>query len=136
MVAIQREHGIGLVQMIGCNSLAEIAERKGDLSRARALYQEGLQLRLDLLGASRLGYVHGTLVGSMLSLARVARAQGDEQAAAFYLAQALPMAEEMRDKELVGEITDLADEMNAVAAVLEDSRPPSSRADAGVAGAP
>ena len=75
MVDIQRRHGIGLVLMISCNSLAEIAERRGDLDRARHLYEEAVLLRREL-AAGRLGYVHGSLAGSMLSVARVAKAQG------------------------------------------------------------
>ncbi len=112
MVAIQRQHGIGLVLMVGCNSLAEVAERRGDLSRARALYEEALQLRRDL-GAARLGYVHGSLARSMLSVARVALAQGDRETASRHLAEALPLAEEMRDQELVAEIRHLTDEPSA-----------------------
>ncbi len=110
MVDIQRKHGIGLVLMVGCNSLGEVAERRGDLNRARALYEEALQLRRDL-GAARLGYVHGSLPGSMLSIARVARAQGDNATAELRLGEALPLAEEMRDEQLVKEIRALLDEV-------------------------
>ena len=112
MVATQRKHGIGLVLMIGCNSLGEIAERRGDLNRARALYEEALQLRKDL-GAARLGYVHGSLAHSMVSIARVARAQGDERLGGMYLAEALPLAEEMRNHDLIQEIRALLDRRGA-----------------------
>ena len=97
--------------MIGCNSLAEIAEGRGDLSGARDLYEEALQLRREL-GAGRLGYVHGSLAGSMLSVARVAGAQGDHDTAARHLAEALPLAEQMRNEALVKEIRGLHDELS------------------------
>jgi tetratricopeptide (TPR) repeat protein len=102
MVAIERAHGIGLVLMIGCKSLAELAEERGDLQRARALYEEALSLRRGL-GAARLGDVHGSLPQALLALGRVAAGLGDREAAQQALAEALPLAEELRDADTLAE---------------------------------
>ena len=110
MVAIQRAHGIGLVLMIGCKSLAELAEERGDLSRARALYEEALSLRRGL-GAARLGDVHGSLPQALLAVGRVAAGLGDREAARHALAEALPLAEELRDSETLAQAGRLMDEL-------------------------
>ena len=111
MVAIQRRHGIGLVQMIGCKSLAEVAEARGELHRARGLAEESLQLRREL-GAARLGYVHGSLPQALVTVARIALRQGDDDAASRALGEALPLAEEMRDADTVAEVRRLFDELH------------------------
>jgi tetratricopeptide (TPR) repeat protein len=110
MVRIEREHGIGLVLMIGCKSLAELAEERGDLERARALYEEALRLRRGL-GAARLGDVHGSLPQALMALGRVAAALGDREAAQQTVTEALPLAEELRDTDTLVEARRLLAEL-------------------------
>jgi tetratricopeptide (TPR) repeat protein len=66
----------GTPEMVGSNTMAEILEARDELDASRALWERAYQLRRDL-GASRMGYVHGSLPGSMLAVARVATKQGD-----------------------------------------------------------
>ena len=54
-----------------------------------------------------MGYVHGSLPGPMLAVARVASKQGDFATAAPLLTEALPIAEAMRDNALTGQIKEL-----------------------------
>lgn len=102
MAAIQREHGIGLVLMIACKSLAEIAEDRGDHEQALKLYEEALELRREL-GAARLGDIHGSLPGGLLAVARTSAILGDSQRANEAASEALPVAEELRDQEAIVE---------------------------------
>jgi non-specific serine/threonine protein kinase len=106
MIALCRQGRYGIAEMVGCNSLAEILEAREALEESRALLEHAYQLRLDL-GASRMGYVHGSLPGSMLALGRVAAKQGDIAAAKSLLAEALPMAMSMRDSTLINQIDEL-----------------------------
>ena len=102
MAEVQRAHGIGLVLMIACQSLAELAERRGDATSARALHEEALALRRGL-GAARLGYVHGSLPGGLVAVARAALAEGDLAAAAASAAEAVPLAVERREEATLAE---------------------------------
>ena len=108
MVAIQTEHGSRLELMIGLNSLGELAEHRGDFDRALELFGQALQMRQEL-GAVRLGYVHGSLARSLLAVARVSVAAGDREAARAALAEAVPVAEQMRDAETLDACRTLAD---------------------------
>ena len=99
--------------MVGCNSLAEILEAREVLEESRALLEHAYQLRQNL-GASRMGYVHGSLPGSMLALARVAAKQGDIATATPLLAEALPMALAMRDSNLKNQIKELTCHLEAI----------------------
>lgn len=99
MARIQREHGIGLVLMIACQSLAEIDEEQGDPESALSLYEEALALRRDL-GAARLGNIHGSLPSGLVAVARNAAASGDVERAMVTAGEALPLAEEIRDEEI------------------------------------
>lgn len=54
-----------------------------------------------------MGYVHGSLPGSMLAVARVASKQGDVATATPLLAEALPIAQAMRDTTLIRQIEEL-----------------------------
>ena len=107
MIALCVQGRYGIAEMVGCNSLAEILEAREALEESRALLEHAYQLRQNL-GASRMGYVHGSLPGSMLALARVAAKQGDIATATPLLAEALPMALVMRDSTLISQIEELA----------------------------
>ncbi len=96
MVRIQTVHGSRLELMIGHNSLGELAERRGDHEAAREHYVRGLDLRRNL-GAIRLGYAHGSLPLSLLALARVSRALGDDAAARAYASEGQAAAKQMQD---------------------------------------
>jgi predicted ATPase len=116
VVEIQRAAGIGLVLMIGVQSVAEIAEARGELDRARELQEEALALRRDL-GAARLGYVHGSLPGGLIAVARIALAQGDMETTRVAAAEALPLAEERHDAEQVAQARALLDAVSREDAV-------------------
>jgi non-specific serine/threonine protein kinase len=105
-IELAHRHGLDLVEMVGCNSLGSLMERREDLERARSLYERALDLRRGL-GAARLGYVHGSLPQSLVSIARVSAQQGQHDVASALLAEARPLAEEMRDAATVDEITAL-----------------------------
>jgi predicted ATPase/DNA-binding winged helix-turn-helix (wHTH) protein len=113
MIALCRHGRFGIAEMVGCNSLAEILEAREALEESRALLEHAYQLRQDL-GASRMGYVHGSLPGSMLALARVAGKQGDIATATPLLTEALPLALAMRDSKLISQIEELARRLGAV----------------------
>lgn len=102
MAELQRANGIGLVLMIACQSLAEIAEDRGEPREALVLYEEALELRRDL-GAARLGNIHGSLPSALVAVARAARASGDRDRALAAAGEALPVAEELRDDETLTE---------------------------------
>jgi predicted ATPase len=106
MCDLMRDHDIGLLLMVGGNSLAELAEDRGDLPAARTLLEEALGQRRQI-GAKQLGYVHGSLPRSMLALARVLGKQGHDHAASVLLEEALPLARELREAEAVDEIREL-----------------------------
>lgn len=106
MIELCVKGGYGIPEMVGSNTMAEILEAREELEASRALWERGYQLRRDL-GASRMGYVHGSLPGSMLAVARVASKQGDSTTAAALLTEALPIAQAMRDNALTGQIMEL-----------------------------
>ena len=95
--------GYGIAEVVGSNSLGEIFEERQELEQARALFERVYQLRQDLGGLST-GYVHGSLSSSMLAVARVAAKQGDFATASPLLADALPLAQAMRDSALTSQI--------------------------------
>ena len=103
MIAICVKGGYGIAEVVGSNSLGEIFEERQDLEQARALFERVYQLRQDL-GGLRTGYVHGSLSSSMLALGRVAAKQGDFATASPLLADALPLAQAMRDSALTSQI--------------------------------
>jgi tetratricopeptide (TPR) repeat protein len=105
-VELSHDHGNGLIEMVACNSLGLAFERREVLGRARALYERSLDVRRDV-GAARVGYVHGSLPQSLVSIARVAAKQGQHATASALLLEARPLAEEMRDGPTVDEITAL-----------------------------
>jgi hypothetical protein len=86
--------------------IAEIWEKRGELAKARQFWERALLLRRDV-GASRIGYVHGSMPTALLAVARVAMKQGEQATAGKLLREALPIAEEMRDVETTREIRDL-----------------------------
>jgi tetratricopeptide (TPR) repeat protein len=106
MIELCVKGGYGIPEMVGSNTMAEILEAREELEASRALWERGYQLRRNL-GASRMGYVHGSLPGSMLAVARVASKQGDSATAAALLTEALPIAQAMRDNALTGQIMEL-----------------------------
>ena len=106
MIALCVQGRYGIAEMVGCNSLAEILEARDSLQESRALLEHAYQLRQDL-GASRMGYVHGSLAGSMLALARVAAKQGDIATATPLLTEALALALAMRDSTLTSQIEEV-----------------------------
>jgi len=106
MCELMRDHDIGLLLMVGGNSLGALAEERGDLTEARAFFEEALARRRQI-GADQLGYVHGSLPRSMVDLARVLGKQGHPDAAAALLEDALPVARELRDVAAVDEIREL-----------------------------
>jgi hypothetical protein len=95
--------------------MAEILEARGELEASRALLERAYQLRCDL-GASRMGYVHGSMAGSMLAIARVAAKQGDFATASPLLTEALPLAQAMRDSALTRQIDELMRSLAAAGA--------------------
>jgi tetratricopeptide (TPR) repeat protein len=106
MVELCVKGGYGVPEMVGSNTMAEILEARGELGASRALWERAYQLRRDL-HASRMGYVHGSLPASMLAVARVAAKQGDFATATPLLAEALPIAQAMRDSALTQQIEEL-----------------------------
>ena len=105
--------GDGISEVVGSNSLGEILEERQELEQARALFERVYQLRQDLGGLST-GYVHGSLPSSMLAIARVAVKQGDFATAFPLLADALPLAQAMRDSALTSRIEALIRSLAAV----------------------
>ncbi len=103
---ISRRHGYGIAELCGCNVMGEIWEKRGNLEASRKFWERSLLLRQDL-GASRIGYVHGSMPTALLAVARVAAKQGDPVLASTLLREALPIAEEMRDTDTIAEIRDL-----------------------------
>lgn len=118
MMAVCVQGRYGIPEMIACNSLAEILEALEALEESRALLEHAYQLRQDL-GASRMGYVHGSLPSSMLAIARVAAKQGDFATAYSLLTDALPLAQAMRDSALTSQIEEL---MRSLAAANASAR--------------
>jgi predicted ATPase/DNA-binding winged helix-turn-helix (wHTH) protein len=106
MIALCVKGRYGIAEMVGSNTMAEILEAREELEASRALWERAYQLRRDL-GASRMGYVHGSLPGSMLAVARVATKQGDFATASPLLTEALPLAQAMRDGALTSQIEEL-----------------------------
>jgi tetratricopeptide (TPR) repeat protein len=106
MIELCEKGGYGIPEMVGSNTMAEILEAREELDASRALWERAYQLRRDL-GASRMGYVHGSLPASMLAVARVASKQGDLTTAAPLLAEALPIAKAMRDPTLIRQIEEV-----------------------------
>lgn len=98
MVRIQTAHGSRLELMIGHNSLAELADLRGDRLVARDHYRLGLDLRRNL-GALRLGYAHGSLPQALLALARVCRALGEVDDARAHAQEGLVTALQMQDED-------------------------------------
>jgi hypothetical protein len=92
-----------LPEMVGSITMAETLEDRGALRASRALLEHACRLRCDL-GASRMGYVHGSTAASMLAIARVAARQGDFAAASPLLTAALPLAQALRDGALTRQI--------------------------------
>jgi predicted ATPase/DNA-binding winged helix-turn-helix (wHTH) protein len=103
MIDLCVKGGFGVPEMVGSNTMAEILEAREELDASRALWERAFHLRRDL-GASRMGYVHGSLPGSMLAIARVATKQGDFVTPIPLLAEALPIARAMRDTALTEQI--------------------------------
>lgn len=110
MIALCVQGGYGIPEMVACNLLAEICEARLELEKSRVLWERAYQLRQDL-GASRMGYVHGSLAGSMLAVARVAAKQGDFATASPLLADALPLAQAMRDSTITNQIEALQQQL-------------------------
>ena len=106
MIELCEKGGYGIPEMVGSNTMAEILEAREELDASRALWERAYQLRRDL-GASRMGYVHGSLPASMLAVARVASKQGDLTTATPLLAEALPIAKAMRDPTLIRQIEEV-----------------------------
>ncbi|PWJ53804.1 Predicted ATPase [Quadrisphaera granulorum] len=96
MLDLQTGHGSRLELMIAHNSLAELAEHRGDLPSAREHYARALELRHDL-GSLRLGYVHGSLPLSLLALSRVSRGLGDVERARRCAEEGRAAATRMQD---------------------------------------
>jgi tetratricopeptide (TPR) repeat protein len=113
MIALCVQGCYGIAEMVGCNSLAEILKAREALEESRALLEHAYQLRQNL-GASRMGYVHGSLPGSMLALARLAAKQGDIATATPLLTEALPLALAMRDSTLISQIEELTRRLAAI----------------------
>ena len=114
MADIQVEHGSRLELTIAWKSLADIAERTGDHARARGLYLQALDVRREL-GASRLGYVHGSLSESLIALARCEIRLGRPLEAQAHLSEALPLAREMHDFGLIDACLALEERVHAPA---------------------
>lgn len=115
MIALCVQGGYGVAEMVGSNTMAEILEAREEYPASRALWERAYQLRCDL-GASRMGYVHGSLPGSMLAVARVASKQGEFATASPLLAEALPLAQAMRDDALTKQIEELMARVTAASA--------------------
>ena len=106
MTALCAQGRYAIPEMIGCNSMAEILESRGELEKSRVLWEHAYRLRQDV-GASRMGHVHGSLPSAMLAIARVAAKQGDFATASPLLADALPLAQAMRDSAITSQIEEL-----------------------------
>jgi tetratricopeptide (TPR) repeat protein len=115
MIALCLRRRYSLPEMVGSNTMAEILEARGELEASRAVFERAYQLRQDL-GASRMGYVHGSMAASMLAVARVAAKQGDVAAASPLLTEALPLAQAMRDSPLTRQIEELIGSLAAARA--------------------
>jgi tetratricopeptide (TPR) repeat protein len=122
MIALCEKGRYGIAEMVGSNTMAEILEAREELEGSRALWERAYQLRREL-GASRMGYVHGSLPGSMLAVARVATKQGDFATASPLLTEALPLAQAMRDSALTGQIEELMRSLAAAGATDRRSGP-------------
>lgn len=105
-IELAHDQGLGLMEMVACNSLGLLLERSEVLGGARSLYERALDRRRDL-GAARVGYVHGSLPQSLVSIARVAAKQGEYATATALLVEARPLAEEMRDGPTIDQINAL-----------------------------
>ncbi|MFN0298793.1 MAG: ATP-binding protein [Burkholderiales bacterium] len=112
MIALCVKSRYSLPEMVGSNTMAEILEVRGELEASRRLLERAYQLRRDL-GASRMGYVHGSMAASMLAVARVAAKQGDFATASPLLTEALPLAQAMRDSALTRQIEELMSSLAA-----------------------
>ncbi len=122
MIVLCAQGRYGVAEMIGCNSMAEILEARGELEKSRALWERAYQLRQDV-GASRMGHVHGSLPASMLSVARVAAKQGDFATAAPLLTEALPLAQAMRDTTITSQIVALQQQLATAKSASRNFQP-------------
>ena len=118
MIALCVKGRYGIAEMVASNTMGEILEAREELEKSRPFLERAYQLRQDL-GASRMGYVHGSLPGSMLAIARVAAKQGDFATASPLLTDALPLAQAMRDSALTSQIEEL---MRSLAAANAPAR--------------
>jgi predicted ATPase len=105
--------GTRIGEMICCNDLGGLFEAHGELDTARSFFDRALQVRQEL-GAIRMGYVHGSMASSLLSVARVAQKQGDISAASQLLHDAIPFADESREAGIAGEIDELLQRISQV----------------------
>jgi len=99
------DYGFAL-DMVGCQSLGEIWESRGDFEAARSFWELALEIRREV-GALRMGYVHGSMPTGLLAVARVAEKQGDLATASQLLREGIPLAEEMRDVETAAQMVEL-----------------------------
>lgn len=88
-----------LVLMIGCQSLARVRERQGDLTSALPLYDEALKL-WEAMKLGRLGDVHGSRAQALVDCARVRVALGGIylETARQLVHEATALAEDLVDK--------------------------------------
>jgi predicted ATPase len=99
-------HGSRIGTMCIVQSLAQIWRDRGVLEKSRHYWERALWARRDI-GASRIGYVHGSMQSSLFALASVANEQGDSATASQLLREALPFAANMRDVTMEQQITQL-----------------------------
>jgi predicted ATPase len=121
-----RRHGYGIGEMVACNDLVDIWERRGDLDKAREFAERALTVRREL-GAVRIGHVHGSMATALLAVARVAEKQGDLATAIKFLREGLPLAEEMREVETARLMAELLRKTSA----LEPAQRATLRPEAG-----
>jgi hypothetical protein len=106
-VAVRHGSRIGTLCIL--QPLGEVWRDRGALDKSRHYWERALEARRDI-GATRIGYVHGSMQSSLFALAAVASQQGDSATASKLLREALPFAEDMRDLAMTERITELLEQ--------------------------
>jgi predicted ATPase len=127
MIDITSTGGYGIGEMVACNSMGEIWEKRGVLDTSREFWERALHLRQEL-GALRIGHVHGTMPTALLAVARVADKQGDLATASKLLREGLPIAQEMREVATAQQMAELLKKTSQV----EPTQSATLRPDGGV----
>jgi predicted ATPase len=105
-VDISHRRGLSVGEMVGCNTLGEIWEERGELDEARRFWERALRSRHEI-DAVNVGHIHGSTPLTLLALARIAAKKGELASASKLLREALPIAREIRDEATARQIADL-----------------------------